>query len=155
MPLGKKANQKWKKLKYRNKVNSKLLSNHQSTITKTRKLTQPTKRLDCAVTFDVKKLFRFPEFKIDTDTKCNRSVASKKRRNSLEQIQTSVSTGQNNQKKYDKIKSKPHGICYEIPFKTYLINRMKFCANPIYINKNCFHRKNLCSFLMFIMHMQT
>ena len=85
------------KLKYRNKVSSKLLSNHQSIITKTRKFTQPTKKLDCPVTFHVKKLFRFPEFKIDADTKWNRSVASKKLRNSLEQIQTSVSTEQNNQ----------------------------------------------------------
>ena len=69
---------KAKKLKYRNKVNSKLLSDRQSIITKTRKLTQLTKKLDCPVTFHVKKLLRFPEFKIDTDTKWNRSVASKK-----------------------------------------------------------------------------
>ena len=55
---------KTKKLKYRNKVNSKLLSDHQSITTKTRKLTQPTKKLDYPVTFLVKKLFRFPEFKI-------------------------------------------------------------------------------------------
>ena len=50
------------------------------------------------MTFHVKKLFRFPEFEIDTDTKWNRSVASMKLRNSLEQIQTSVSTEENNQK---------------------------------------------------------
>ena len=31
--------------------------------------------------------------------------------------------------KYDKTKIRPLGIRYEIPFKRYLINRMKFCAN--------------------------
>ena len=95
---------KAKRLKYRNKVNSKLLPNHQSIITKTRKLTQPTKKLDCPVTFHVKKIFRFPEFKIDTNAKWNQSVASKKLRNSLELIQTSVSTEQNNQENSTKSK---------------------------------------------------
>lgn len=50
---------------------------------KTRKLTQPTKKLDCPVVFNVKKIFRFPKFKIDHDTKWNRSVASKQLRNIL------------------------------------------------------------------------
>ena len=95
---------KAKKLKYTNKVNSQFLSDHQWIISKTRKLTQPTKKLDCPVTFHVKKLFRFPEFKVDTDTKWNRSVASNKLRNSLEQIQTSVSTEQNNQEITIKLK---------------------------------------------------
>ena len=30
---------------------------------------------------------------------------------------------------YDKIKIRPCGIRYEIPFRRYLINRMNFCAN--------------------------
>ena len=56
------------------------------------------------MTFHVKKLFRFPKFKIDTDTKWNRSIASKKLRNSLEQIQASVLTKQNNQENTTKSK---------------------------------------------------
>ena len=75
------------------------ISDHQSIITKAHKLTQPTKKLDCPMTFQVKNILRFPEFKIDTDTKCYWSVASMKLRNSLQQI------------------------------PTYLINRMKFCVN--------------------------
>ena len=31
--------------------------------------------------------------------------------------------------KYDKIKIRPLGIRYEVPFKRYLINHMKFCVN--------------------------
>ena len=96
---------KAKKLKYKNKVNSKLLSDHQSIITKTRKLTKPTKNLNCIVTSHVKKLFFFPEFKIDTDSKWNRYLASKKLRNSLEQIQMLVSTVQNNPENTTKSKS--------------------------------------------------
>ena len=120
---------KAKKLKCRNKVNSKLLSDHQSIITKTRKLTQPTKTLDCPVTFHFKKLFRFPEFKIDTNTKWNRSVASQKLRNLLEQIQTSVLTEQNKQENMTKSKLGHLEYVTRFPSKKYLINCMKFCAN--------------------------
>ena len=56
------------------------------------------------MTFGVKNLFRFPEFKIDTDTKWNWSTVSKKLRNSLQQIQTSVLTEQNNQENTTKSK---------------------------------------------------
>ena len=31
--------------------------------------------------------------------------------------------------KYNKIKIRPLAIPYEIPFKRYLVNRMKFCVN--------------------------
>ena len=128
MPSGKRQI-KAKKLKYRNKINSKLLSDHQSIITKTRKLIQPTKKLNCPVTFQVKKLFHFPEFKIDTDTKWNRSLASKKLKKFII-ASSDVSFNKAKQPgKYDKIKISPLGILYEIPFKRYLINRLKFCAN--------------------------
>ena len=50
------------------------------------------------MTFHVKKLLRFPEFSIDTDIEWNRSVASKKLTNSLQQIQRSISTEQNTSK---------------------------------------------------------
>ena len=55
---------------------------------KTKKHTQPTKKLDCPVKFHVKKIFRFPEFKVEKDTKWNRSVASKKLREYLEELRT-------------------------------------------------------------------
>ena len=35
---------------------------------KTRKLSQPSKKLNCPVQFSVKKLCRFPEYKISKDT---------------------------------------------------------------------------------------
>ena len=50
------------------------------------------------------KNYCFPEFQLDTDTKWNRSVASNKLRNSLEHIQTSVSTEQNNHENTTKSK---------------------------------------------------
>ena len=35
---------------------------------KTRKLSRPSKKLNCPVQFSVKKLYRFPEYKISKDT---------------------------------------------------------------------------------------
>ena len=54
MPLGEDKS-KAKKLKYRNKVNSKLFSDNQSIIIKTCKLTQLTEKLNYPATFHVKK----------------------------------------------------------------------------------------------------
>ena len=52
---------------HRAKQQAKLCSDH-SQYVKTRKWSQPTKKLDCPVKFDVAKIYRFPEFKIDKDT---------------------------------------------------------------------------------------
>ena len=65
------------KKKYQEKRRQLLCGDHPEYI-KTRKLTQPTKKLDCPVQFQVKKIIRFPEFRIESDTKWNRTVASKK-----------------------------------------------------------------------------
>lgn len=80
------------KEKYRTQKNSKLLSEHGSAASKTRKHTQPTKKLGCPVTFEVKKLFRFPEARILNDTKWNRSLASKSIKKKLLDIQSGAHT---------------------------------------------------------------
>ena len=54
----------------------KLCSDHPQDI-KTRKLSQPTKKLDCPVRFQFKKIYRFPKFAIIKDTKRLRDVNSK------------------------------------------------------------------------------
>ena len=43
---------------------AKILSDHASVAVKTRNLTPPTKKLDCPVAFHIKKLYRFPTFKL-------------------------------------------------------------------------------------------
>ena len=45
---------------------------------KTRKLSQPSKKLNCPAQFSVKKLHRLPEYKISKDTSWQRSSTSKK-----------------------------------------------------------------------------
>ena len=45
---------------------------------------QNTKKLDCPVTFQVKKLYRFPEFQIKKDTNWQRSSMSKKIKENLQ-----------------------------------------------------------------------
>ena len=82
-----KGKAKTQKEKYKHKVKAKLLSDHGSVAVKTRKLTQPTKKLDCAVIFDFKKIPRFPRFRIKNVTKWNRSVVSQEIRTLLEDIQ--------------------------------------------------------------------
>ena len=81
---------KQQKIKHKQMVHTKMLSEHGSAAVKTRKLTQPTKKMNCPVTFHVKKLSRFPEFKITTDTKWNRTVASRNLRSALEKIKQST-----------------------------------------------------------------
>ena len=63
-------------MKYRENQRQKLCSEHPQHI-KTRKLSQPTKKLDCPVRFQVKKIYRFPKFAIIKDTKHLRDVNSK------------------------------------------------------------------------------
>ena len=74
------------------------MSDHGSVAVKTRKLTQPTKKLDCLVTFHIKKLYRFPTFEIKNDTKWNRSVVSQKIRTLLKDIQNPSLTKQDDSK---------------------------------------------------------
>ena len=45
---------------------------------KSRKLSQPTKKMEFPVTFQTKKTILFPEFSIKKDTKWNRTESSKK-----------------------------------------------------------------------------
>ena len=40
---------------------------------KSRKLPQPTKKMECPVTFQTKKIISFPKFSIKKDTKWNRT----------------------------------------------------------------------------------
>ena len=53
---------------------------------KTRKLSQHSKKLNCPVQFSVKKLYRFPEYKISKDTSWQRSSTSKKIKLVLQQL---------------------------------------------------------------------
>ena len=63
-----------KKMKYRENQRQKLCSDPPQHI-KTRKLSQPTKKLDCPVRFQVKKIYRFPKFAIMKDTNiCEMSI---------------------------------------------------------------------------------
>ena len=63
-------------MKYRENQRQKLCSDHTQHI-KSRKLSLPTKKLDCPVRFQVKKIYRFPKFAIIKDTKPLRDVNSK------------------------------------------------------------------------------
>ena len=47
-------------------------------VLKSRKLAQHTKKVDCPVVLSVKKIFTFPLFKIEKDTKRRRTEAAKK-----------------------------------------------------------------------------
>ena len=53
---------------------------------KIKKLTQPSKKVGCLVTFAVKKIYSFPEYKISVDTKCQRTNTSIKLRGILSNI---------------------------------------------------------------------
>lgn len=64
------------KQKYVNKKMNLARGDHVQHI-KSRKLAQPSKKLDCPVYFTVKKLFCFPEFSIEKDTNWQRSSKSK------------------------------------------------------------------------------
>ena len=55
-----------------------------------RQWSQPTKKLDCPVKFNVFKISRFPEFKIEKDTSWKRSTTSKKIKAYLSNIQKKV-----------------------------------------------------------------
>ena len=59
---------------------------------KTRKLSQPSKKLNCPVQFSVKKLYRFPEYKISKDTSWQKSSTSKKIKLVLQQLSIKKAT---------------------------------------------------------------
>ena len=59
---------------------------------KTRKLSQHSKKLNCPVQFSVKKLYRFPEYKISKDTSWQRSSTSKKIKLVLQQLSIKKAT---------------------------------------------------------------
>ena len=83
---------------HRAKQQAKLCSDH-SQYVKIRKWSKPTKKLDCRVKFNVVKIYRFPEFKIDKDTSWKRSTTSKKIKAYLSNIYKSCIE---NQKKVEK-----------------------------------------------------
>ena len=64
-------------IKEKNSKESNLAMMADHCFKKRRKLTQPSKKMDCPVIFTVKKMFCFPEFKIIKDTKRNRTEASR------------------------------------------------------------------------------
>ena len=63
-------------MKYRENQRQKLCSDHPQHI-KTTKLSQPTKKRNCPVSFEVKNIWKFPKFAIIKDTKHLRDVSSK------------------------------------------------------------------------------
>ena len=71
-----------KKVKFRETQKEKLTGNHAEPI-KTKKRAQPSKNVGCPVTFAVKKIYSFPEYKISADTKRQRTNASIKLRDIL------------------------------------------------------------------------
>ena len=74
-----------KKVKFRETQKEKLTGDHAEPI-KTKKLTQPSKKVGCPVTFAVKKIYSFPEYKILADTERQRTNASIKLRDILSNI---------------------------------------------------------------------
>ena len=65
---------------------------------KSQKLPQPTKKMECPVTFQTKKIISFPEFSIKKDTKWNRTESSKKLKeylNGLINLQFKADSGDN------------------------------------------------------------
>ena len=62
---------------------------------KLKKLTQPSKKVRCPVTFAVKKFYSFPEYKISADTKRHRTNVSMKLRDILSNILKSCLLGYN------------------------------------------------------------
>ena len=78
-----------KKRIFRETQKEKLTGGHAEPI-KTKKLTQPSKKVGCPVTFAVKKIYSFPEYKISTDTKRQRTNASIKLTDILSNIRNLV-----------------------------------------------------------------
>ena len=72
-------------MKFRETQKEKLTGDHAEPI-KTKKLTQLSKKVGCPVTFAVKKIYSFPEYKISADTKRQRTNASIKLRDILSNI---------------------------------------------------------------------
>ena len=70
-----------KKESYVAEKNAAMVKDH--VYRKSRKLTQPTKKMDCPVKFCVKKIFRFISYTVSTDTKNNREKLNIKLRNDI------------------------------------------------------------------------
>ena len=70
------------KVKFHETQKEKLTGDHAEPI-KTEKLTQPSKKVGCPVTFAIKKIYSFPEYKISADTKRQITNASTKLRDNL------------------------------------------------------------------------
>ena len=85
---------------HRAKQQAKLCSDHSQCV-KTRKWSQPTKKLDCPVKFNVVKIYRFPGFKIDKHTSWKRSTISKKIKAYLSNIHRSYIENQKEVEKKD------------------------------------------------------
>ena len=64
-----------KKRKFRKTQKEKSTDDH-AELMKTKKLTQPSKKVGYPVTLAVKKIYSFPEYKISADTKRQRTNAS-------------------------------------------------------------------------------
>lgn len=67
---------------YKEKKAQQLMTDHCAPV-RTKKHTQRTKKMKCPVSFSVKKLFRFPEFRIEKNSKWERQKASKRLREYL------------------------------------------------------------------------
>ena len=74
-----------KKRIFRETQKEKLKGDHAQPI-KIKQLAQPSKKVGCPVTFAVKKIYSFPEYKISTDTKRQLTNASIKLRDILSNI---------------------------------------------------------------------
>ena len=81
-----------KKQKYKETHKDLVRGAHHTQHIKTRKLSQPSKKLNCPVQFSVKKLYRFPEYKISKDTSWQRSSTSKKIKLVLQQLSIKKAT---------------------------------------------------------------
>lgn len=63
---------------------------------KQRKLAQDTKKKDCPVIFNIKKIFSFPAFRIENDTRFNRDKATKQLKESFSKLLNGSSSGESN-----------------------------------------------------------
>ena len=77
-----------KKVKFHETQKETLTGDHAEPI-KSKKLSQPPKKIGCPVTFAVKRIYSFPEHKISADTKRQRTNASIKLRDILSNIHKS------------------------------------------------------------------
>ena len=65
---------------------------------RSRKISQPTKKLDCPLVFTVKKLLQFPEYKIEKNTQRKRTEMAAKLKKEI----TALSSAENDLKTFEK-----------------------------------------------------